>query len=306
MTAAVLRLLEAVAGRMSLRAAQRVGAFAGLLFHALIPIRRGEVRRALEQRLGCGATAARAIARSMYRHLGVSALEFLWMGRQPLRTLEALVRRVGWERYEAARQRGRGVVIVTAHVGNWDLGACSQAVLGEELHVVTKSLKAGGLNAFWMQRRSRMGVVLHPASGSARALVDALRRGATVGMIIDQRDEHGIWCPFLGADALTSTAAVTLAIRSSAPLVPAFALRDPDGSHTLRIGEPIEIDASLPVGEAILNATRCCNEALEEVVRAHPEQWLWLHRRWKRAGCEVRRGRARGRASAAAGPACHG
>lgn len=294
MIAALLGLLEAIAGRMSLGYVQRLGALLGVVVHALLPIRRREVRRALEERLGCDAATARRIARDMYRHLGVSALEFLWMGRQSPRTLEGLVRRVGWESYEAARTRGQGVVVVAAHVGNWDLGACSQTAAGEPLHVVTKSLKARGLNAFWMARRSRMGVVLHPAAGSARVLVEALRRGESVAMIIDQRDERGIPCPFLGSDAMTSTAAATLAIRAGALLVPAFCVRDADGAHTLRIGAPIEIDGSLPVRDAIRLATRRCNEALERTVRAYPEQWLWLHRRWKPPSSRVAiAGRAR-------------
>jgi KDO2-lipid IV(A) lauroyltransferase len=239
------------------------------------------VRRRIAERLGCGTEDARRIARQMYRHLGTSALEFLWMAGRPKGAIDGLVRREGEDHYRAALAKARGVVVVTGHVGNWDLGACSQAAAGVPLHVVTKTLSARGLSRYWMDRRRARGVVLHGASGSMSALVAALRAGEVVGLVVDQRaDVGGIDCPLLGAPARTSVAAATLALRTGAPLVPAFVTRDPHGEHTLHIEPPIEIDRTVPVTLAIESATRACNEALERAILRAPEQWLWLHRRW--------------------------
>jgi len=292
MIGAFLRLLEAVVARLPRGAAQRLGALLGAAVHRLLPIRRTEVRRRIAERLGCSATEACRIAGAMYRHLGMSALEFLWMSGRPPGTAAALVRREGEEHYRAALGKARGVVVVTGHVGNWDLGACSQAALGVPLHVVTKALSARGLSRYWMERRTARGVVLHGAAGSLGALVGALRAGEVVGLVVDQRaDDGGIDCPLLGAPARTSVAAATLALRTGAPLVPAFVTRDAEGGHTLRIEPAIEIDRALPVGEAIARATRACNEALERAIVRAPEQWLWLHRRWDAP--RSRRSRAR-------------
>ena len=281
---ALLLILEAVVGRLPLHAAQRLGAALGLAVHALLPIRRREVRRRIAEHLHVDASTARAVARAMYRHLGTSALEFLWMAGRPRDALSAIVRRVGDEHYQAARRAGRGVIVVTGHVGNWDLCACSQAAAGEPLHVVTKTLSARGLSRYWMQRRSALGVVLHAAAGSLGALVAALRRGEVVGLVVDQRaDAGGIECELLGAPARTSVAAATLALRTGAALVPAFLTREPDGTHTLRIEPAIQIDASVPSRVAIARATRACNAALERSIVRAPEQWLWLHRRWSDA-----------------------
>jgi KDO2-lipid IV(A) lauroyltransferase len=281
MTAVVLRLLEAVVAWLPQAFAQRLGALLGAAVHAFVPIRRSEVRRRIAERLGCAPVEARRIAREMYRHLGTSALEFLWMAGRPPAAAAELVRREGEEHYQAALARARGVVVVTGHVGNWDLGACSQAAAGVPLHVVTKTLSARGLSRYWMERRRAHGVVLHGASGSLGALVAALRAGEVVGLVVDQRaDQGGIDVPLFGVPARTSVAAATLALRTGAPLVPAFVTRDARGRHTLHIEPPIEIDHTLPVGDAIATATRACNEALERAVRRAPEQWLWLHRRW--------------------------
>lgn len=281
MTRVVLRLLEAAVARLPRAVAQRLGALLGAAVHALLPIRRAEVRRRIADRLGCAPAEARRIARGMYRHLGTSALEFLWMAGRPPAAAAALVRREGDEHYQAALARARGVVVVTGHVGNWDLGACAQAAAGVPLHVVTKTLSARGLSRYWMERRRAHGVVLHGASGSLAALLAALRAGEVVGLVVDQRADHGgIDVPLLGAPARTSVAAATLALRTGAPLVPAFLTREEGGHHTLHIEPPIELDRSLPASDAIALATRACNEALGRAVLRAPEQWLWLHRRW--------------------------
>ena len=286
----LLRLLEAAAGRLSWATVQRLGSALGSAVHAILPIRRAEVRRRIAERLSVEPREARGIARAMYRHLGTSVLEFLWMARKGPDALDRVVRRVGLEHYRAARDAGRGVVVVTGHVGNWDLCACSQAAAGEPLHVVTKTLSARGLSRYWMARRAAQGVTLHAAAGSWSALVGALRAGEVVGMVVDQRaDTGGIDCALLGAPASTSVAAATLAMRTGAALLPAFMTRETDGTHTLRLEPAIEIDRTAPVATAIARATRACNEALERAIVRAPEQWLWLHRRWDRPRASPRR-----------------
>lgn len=294
MTVLTLRLLEAVVGRLPWRLAQHLGALLGALVHRLLPIRRTEVRRRIAARLGCPPARARRIAADMYRHLGTSVFEFLWMAGRSAEDLARVVRREGDEHYRTALARGRGVVVVTGHVGNWDLAACSQAASGERLHVVTKVLSARGLSRYWMQRRSAWGVTLHGVVGSLGALVAALRAGEVVALVVDQRaDQGGIDCPLLGAPARTSVAAATLGLRTGAPLVPVFLTRGADGRHVLRIEPAIELDPSLPAARAIEDATRACNDALERAIVAAPAQWLWLHRRWDPPRVAPRPSRAR-------------
>jgi KDO2-lipid IV(A) lauroyltransferase len=289
----LLRVLEAVIARLPFRAAQRVGAALGAVVHHLLPIRRGEVRRRIGERLGLGPLDARRVARDCYRHLGTSALEFLWLAGRAPAALAPWIRHRGLEHFEGARAAGRGVVVATAHTGNWDLCACAEALRLGPLDVVTKSLRARGLDRYWMERRRQRAVRLHPARGSLAALVRSLRGGGVVALVIDQRaDDGGVALPFLGAPAATSLAAATLAARTGAALVPVFSRRAADGSHVVDIEPSVVIDRALPVSDAIVAATRACNEALERAIRRAPEQWLWLHRRWddpRRRDCTRRR-----------------
>jgi KDO2-lipid IV(A) lauroyltransferase len=152
------------------------------------------------------------------------------------------------------------------------------------LHVVTRELKGGGLNRAWMSARARAGITLHPVSGSAGALLRALRAGGVVAFVIDQHvpGRWGVGVPFFGRLASTVDAPAILAARTGAPVLPAFLFREGFEHHRLVIGDRIP----LPGGrgrDATIDATARFSHAVEEVVRAHPEQWIWMHRRWKLA-----------------------
>ncbi len=273
MTALALRVLGALLRRLPLGAARSVGAFLGLAWFHLVPIRRATSIRQIRAALGLGTADARRVARETYRNLGRSAAEFLRVD-----DAAATVRVSGWDRYLAARARGRGVVVVTGHFGNWDLLACAAALRGEPVHVVTKDLKDSGVNALWMEARRRAGVRLHAAAGSMPALVAALRAGEVVALVIDQDAPFGVALPFFGKDANTSLAPAVLARRTGAPILPVFLARDPDGAgHEMQIGEEIPPD---DVSRSVLMR---CNAALESAIRARPDHWLWLHRRWRSA-----------------------
>lgn len=275
MVSAALRCLDFVLCRLSFAGARRLGAWLGLVWFHVVRIRRPTTIRQIAGALGVPTPAARRIARDLYRHLGICAVELL-----RLEDAASTVRVSGLERFEAARARGRGVVVVTAHFGNWDLCAASQAMRGVRLHVVTKDLVDRGVNALWMSRRRRAGVVLHAAKGSMRSLLAALRAGETVGLVVDQATPGGVVLPFFGRPAETSATPAVLAARTGAAMLPVFLFRDEDGTgHELRIGEEIE------VGDVATTLARIHAE-LEAAIRERPELWLWLHRRWKVSGAQ--------------------
>jgi KDO2-lipid IV(A) lauroyltransferase len=266
----LLLALERLFLSTSLDRARRIGAFLGLVWFHVVRIRRPTAIRQIARSLGVSPPVARAIARETWRNLGRSAAEFFRL-EEAART----VRTRGWERYLAAKARGKGVVVVTAHFGNWDLCAASQALRGEPLHVVTKDLSDRGVNALWMERRRQAGVRLHAARGSLRPLLEALRGGETVGLVVDQHAPGGPIVPFFGRGAATSSSSVVLATRTGAALLPAFLFRDHDGrGHELRIGEEI------PVTDVRSTLARI-HGTLEDAIRERPDHWLWLHRRWK-------------------------
>jgi Kdo2-lipid IVA lauroyltransferase/acyltransferase len=263
---------------LPLRWVQLLGRLLGALWFEALPIRR---RVALDN-LGHAFPELprrqhRLIAARAFEHVAITVLELFWLGRRHRRALERVISVEGLDEYDRIRGEGRGVVAVTAHLGNWDLLACSQALAGVPLSVVTKELGAPGLSRLWMERRRDAGVTLVPARGSALAILRTLRRGEVVGLIVDQRtpaDEGGALIPFFGRPAWTTLAPHVLAARTGAALLPVWSSRRRDGTHVVRIGPEIALE---PTPEATMTAI---NELVERWIRWHPEQWLWHHRRW--------------------------
>jgi KDO2-lipid IV(A) lauroyltransferase len=231
-----------------------------------------------------GIAAAAEQARGMYRALGASAVEFLWMAAGGARAFEHVRIEAGSSGpWRAALARGRGVVVAASHTGNWDLAACAVA-RDVELLVVTKRLHVRWLDRFWQRTRAAQGVRLADPSGALKRARETLARGGAVAMMIDQvpsAAKHGIVVEFLGRPALVDRAAATLAARAGAPLVLAASRREPGGEHVLHV-----LGVLLPPTRAprawIDMATVTATRALDRFVREHPSQWLWLHRRWKR------------------------
>jgi KDO2-lipid IV(A) lauroyltransferase len=278
----LFRLLVWMACRFSRRAAARVGAVLGLAWHWLIPIRRRHVRESLARALGLDRVTARRVARSVYRNLGINAVEFLRfpLFRSPASMADFIDTR-DLTKIDALLARGRGVLVLTAHFGNWELLAASQALAGYPIAVVTKTMKASRINQFWMEHRAQTGLTLLAASGSGRALIETLKRGACVGFVLDQHTPGGVVVDFFGRPAATTPGLARLHELSRAPVVPAFLVRTSDTAHRIVVGDEIPFVRAATREATVCTMTQQYTHAIESMVRAHPEQWLWLHRRWK-------------------------
>lgn len=219
-------------------------------------------------------------ARAMYRTLARGLMDFLGVifGRA------AQLRRVALPDATISdlRLRGRGAIVATAHTGSWDLAACAMAHAAP-LNVVTKRLHVKVLDAVWQGVRRRRGVKLLGVGAAGSEALGALRRGEFVAMLIDQAPERSrsvTRVRFLGGDAWVDLAPALMAMRARAPFVVAFPMRLPGGLHAIEVSkivEPPAIPSRSWAAQAMEEATR----ALEDFVMAHPEQWLWMHRRWK-------------------------
>jgi KDO2-lipid IV(A) lauroyltransferase len=246
--------------------------------HVVASMRRASVR------------APARTARRMYRSLGRGVFELLALSLAPARRARVaglgealdLVR----QRREAAQGRAggaaRGVVVAAAHTGNWDLVACS---LAEHVRVtvITKRLSVGWLNRWWQALRVNRGVHLVEAGAAARRASSELARGGWVVAMMDQAPERAravVSTEFLGAVADVDLTPALLAVRAGCPLVVAFPYRTRSGHAVALAGvlyPPTKADRAWAC-RAMIQATQW----LERFVREHPEQWLWMHRRWKR------------------------
>jgi Kdo2-lipid IVA lauroyltransferase/acyltransferase len=223
-----------------------------------------------------------AIGRAAYRQLGRSLAEVVLSPTVSEVELDRLVRFDGWDRYEAARARGRGVVVAVAHFGNWELLARACARRGVPLTAITRALR-GRINERLLAARREGGLRELSDKGSTHAALRLLRRGETLAVIVDQnmRPSRGIFVDFFGTPACTTPAAAVLSLRSGAPLIAAFPVRQPDGTHRVLVEGLFAPPAGVHGHSAAVALTQQVTRAVERVVRAHPDHWFWVHRRWK-------------------------
>ena len=188
------------------------------------------------------------------------------------------IRYEGFEHYEEAKRKGKGVLFATAHLGNWELSAHAHSLLTEPMNVVVRPLDNPVLDAFVERRRAHAGNRVITKRDAARAILKALRNNEAVGILVDQHvtPEEGVRVDFFGAQAWAGKAFVRLADHSGAAVIPGFALwREDVGRYVLRFYPPVEITGDVQAD------TQRLHTALEGVIRDYPGQWLWVHRRWK-------------------------
>lgn len=277
----MIRLLAWWVERLSPRAVVRLGNAIGWVVYALLRVRRRVTLSHLRAALGVEGARARRLGRRVYQHMGRGAVEFLGVGALDAASARRLLGS-GLERIADHAGPGRGALVLSAHLGNWDLLACCAALCGLPVNVVTREIKSSWINRYWMSQRARCGVRLLPARGSGRQIVAALRRGELVAMVLDQHEPGGHPAPFFHQPAATTTSLARLARATGAPVVPVFLLRRRQGhGYRLVVHEPLELQRTDSASQDARSNTERFTRVLEQQIRATPEQWLWLHRRWK-------------------------
>ncbi|MCC6741613.1 MAG: lysophospholipid acyltransferase family protein [Planctomycetia bacterium] len=189
---------------------------------------------------------------------------------------------VGEENLRAARALGKGVVAVSAHLGNWEVGAAVLGHLGYPPTWLLRPIENPALQEAINAIRATAGIRVITKWGGLREAIHVLRRGEVLAMLVDQdaRDQ-GVFVPFFGKEASTLKSPALLSLRTGAPIVPFAALRQPDGSFVVEIAEGFVPEGSADQEADLARATAKFTRTIEEWIRKHPEQWLWVHRRWK-------------------------
>jgi KDO2-lipid IV(A) lauroyltransferase len=188
------------------------------------------------------------------------------------------IRYEGFEHYERAKTRGNGVLFATAHLGNWELSAYAHALLTEPMNVVVRPLDNPSIDAIVERRRALSGNILLSKRDFARSIFQALRKNEPVGILVDQNSsaDNGAFVQFFGTPACANLTFAKLAARSGAAVIPGFAVWSrEERRYILRFYPEVEI-----TGDAVED-TRRIQHAIETAIRETPDQWLWIHRRWK-------------------------
>lgn len=230
-----------------------------------------------------GMPRAHALLPRYYEHIGLLVVEYALMCDSRRSGSADPIAPDGIERVRDILARGRGAVLVTGHVGNWEMAGLCLASNGVPLHALYRPLENPHLDGQLRGLRERSGMRVYEHRASARSMMRALRDGEAVGLLMDQDGSGwGVFVPFLGRLGSTLPTAARIARRTGAAILPVTCYRTPDRvHHRLRVGPEVEQADTGDEERDVLVTTRNCNRALEEAVLEHPAQWLWRHRRWR-------------------------
>jgi len=279
-----------VMGALPRPLAHGVGAALGALAWTLVARLRRTGLRNLELAYPDLALAERtAILRGVYRHLGWQLAEFCRMPRYTRENTRNCIAYEGLEHYLAARDRDRGVLIVTGHLGAWELSSFWHSLMGYPMSMVIRRLDNPRVDALVNGIRCLHGNRVLHKDDFARGLLSAMRRGDTVGILMDTNmtPPQGVFVPFFGIPACTAAGLARVALRTGAAVLPGFLVRDDAATgqgtpeYRLRFGPEIPLIQTGDDERDILENTARFTAVIEETIRRYPDQWLWVHRRWK-------------------------
>lgn len=277
----VVRVLGALPRSLALRFGAALGAFA---YHALSRLRRVGQRN-LQIAFPEWTEAERtAILRQEYVHLGHLLAEFCQMSGYTRDVAGGLIRYEGLEHFTSAHQGGRGVLILTGHLGAWELSSFFHSLMGHPMGMVIRRLDNPLIDRMVNRIRCLHGNRVIHKDSFARGLLEAMQAGESVGILMDTNmtPPQGVFVPFFSRPACTASGLARIARKTGAVVLPGFLLWEKaEGRYVLHFGEALSLQHTADADADAIANTALFNRVLERYIRQYPEQWLWLHRRWK-------------------------
>jgi len=226
----------------------------------------------------------RSAVRRMIRQIGWMAAEFSQFPKYTRDNIGSIVILDGYENFDEARRRGKGVLFLTGHMSAWELAPFAQALYGHPLHFLVRPIANAKVDALINRYRCLSGNQPIEKNRSARAVLRVLSEGGTVGVLSDHNTslEEGVFVDFFGIPASTTSGLARLALRTDAAVVPGFLSWDFERrKYRLRFEPAVELARSADEEADVRENTQRFTRVIEDYVRAHPDQWLWVHKRWK-------------------------
>jgi len=227
----------------------------------------------------------RSIAKKAFENLGMMAVEFFRIPRIDVKEFKERVKIEGLEEALKLLEKRKGALLLLGHFGNWELMGLMSKVIGNPIMVIAKPLKKNRwVDQFITKVRSAGGLEVISNIKAGRKVIRALSENRVVGILIDQRAKRseGIWADFFGRKAPTTPSLAVLAMKTGAPVLPVFMIRNGFQKHRLIIKEPLELIRTGDIKKDVESNTQLFNDTLESMIRRHPDQWFWLHQRWER------------------------
>ena len=224
------------------------------------------------------------ILQTVFRNLGWQLVEFCRMPRYTRENTQGWIRTDGLEHYLAAEALGRGVLVLTGHLGAWELSSFYHSLMGHPMGMVIRRLDNKLLDEYVNRIRCLRGNRVLHKDDFARGLLTAMRAGETVGILMDTNmtPPQGVFAQFFGIEACTASGLARVALKTGAAVLPGFLVWEAkERRYVLHFGPELRFTKTGDAARDILAATQQCNDVLEAWIRRYPDQWLWIHRRWK-------------------------
>ena len=281
----VLRLVAGAIGILPRGLARSVGAGLGRAAWAVLPRLRHVGLQNLQLAFPEKTLAQHeAILRGVFRSLGWQLGEFCKMGGYTAEHASKFIRYDGLEHYLTAREKGKGVLVLTGHLGAWELSSFYHSLMGHPMSLVIRRLDNPLVDAYVNRIRCLHGNRVIHKDDFARGLLTSMNRGDTVGILMDTNmtPPQGIFVPYFGVEACTASGLARVALHSGAAVLPGFLVWEAaENKYVLRFGPEIDLVRTGDMANDILANTALFTATIEAYVRQTPEQWLWVHRRWK-------------------------
>ncbi|MGZ3621361.1 MAG: lysophospholipid acyltransferase family protein [Candidatus Binataceae bacterium] len=269
------RFVLATLSSTSLRTANALARVYVRLLDLALPRLRRTALKNLEM---AGFAGRERITTGVFNSIARLVVSFARFPKITRENIHAWIRYEGLENFEQARSHGKGVLVATGHLGNWELSAFAHAYLTSPMHIVVRPIDNSRIDALVESRRELSGNRAIAKKDAARGILRALAAGEAVGVLIDQNTtvDQGVWIDFFSVPACAGSAFVKLAHHSGAPVIPGYAVwSDKENRYVLHFEPAVEITGDIE------QDTRRVHARLEAAIRKYPDQWLWIHRRWK-------------------------
>ena len=227
----------------------------------------------------------RSIAKRNLQNLGMMAIEFFRLPKMDVEAFQDRVNIEGLEIYQKALNNKKGILLLLSHFGNWELMGLMSKFLGSSIAVIARPIKKNKRVDRWVTEiRSGTGLEVISTEKASRKVMRVLSQNRMVGILIDQRAKRseGVWVDFFGKKAPSTPALAILAMRTRAPVLPVFMVRNGHRKHRLVVKEPLQLVDTGNIKKDVETNTQLMNHVLESMIRQYPDQWFWVHRRWER------------------------
>jgi KDO2-lipid IV(A) lauroyltransferase len=227
----------------------------------------------------------RVLAKKAFQNLGMTAIEFFRIPKMDAEDFKEKVQIEGLDQALKVLERKKGALLLLSHFGNWELMGIMSKVLNNPILVIAKPMKGNPrVDRLITEIRESAGLEVISTENASRKVIRAISQKRIVGILIDQRAKRseGVWADFFGKKAPTTPGLAVLAMKTHAPVLPVFMVRNGFFKHRLLIKEPLELIDSGDIKKDVESNTRLFNQVIESMIRQYPDQWFWVHRRWER------------------------